>query len=225
MHLQDLFLKSKDITAQAAFYRRLLGEDAVSLEQDRVTVTVGRSRLTFTSSAQPLAGVYHVAFNIPENQFSAACAWLAARVAPNAPNAPNAPIANMNGETSFYSAGWDAHMVYFFDADGNIAELIARHTLANASSTPFDSDSLLNISEIGIAADDVPHCVEVLKQQTGARGYGASSDTFASVGDEEGLFIVVQQGRRWAPDTGLAAVHLPLEVTLANGVQLSFPSC
>ena len=111
----------------------------------------------------------------------------------------------------------------FYDADGNIAELIARHTSGNASQAPFGGQSLLNVSEIGIAAADVPRCVSHLKQQTGVSEYGTSGDTFAPIGDEEGLFIVVSEGREWAPDTVLTAEHVLIGVVLEDGLRLSFP--
>ena len=213
MKLRELCLKSQDIASQAGFYRRLLGESAVVLEPPTLTVTVGGSRLIFEATDSPLAGVYHFAFNIPENQFAEAYTWLTERVS---------AVVDDSDETTFYSPAWDAHMMYFYDADGNIAELIARHTLNNASSKPFDSHSVLNVSEIGIAAADVPQSVRHLKQRTGASEYGASSDAFAPVGDEMGLFIVVQTGRVWAPDTGLTAEHVPLQVVLEDGLSLSF---
>lgn len=214
MNIRDLYLKSHDIASQAAFYRRLLGEGAVTLEPTTLTVNVGRSRLIFEAASEPVVGVYHVAFNIPENHFADACTWLTERVS---------PIVSNRGETTFYSTSWDAHMVYFYDADGNIAELIARHTLENARSEPFGAQSLLNVSEIGVAAADVLQCVTHLKQQIGVREYGVSSGAFAPVGDETGLFIVVKKGRMWAPDTGLTAEHVPIQVVLEDGLSLSFP--
>lgn len=214
MKIRYLYLKSHDIASQAAFYHHLLGKVAVMLEPTTLTVNVGRSRLIFEARDEPVAGGYHFAFNIPENQFADACTWLTERVS---------PIVSDSGETTFYSTGWDAHMVYFYDADGNIAELIARHTLENARQEPFGAQSLLNVSEIGIAADDVPQCLTHLKQQTGVSDYGGSSSTFAPLGDEAGLFIVAQAGRMWAPDTGLTAQHLPIRVVLEDGLSLSFP--
>ena len=45
--------------------------------------------------------------------------------------------------------------------------------------------------------------------------YLDSGDTFAPVGDEEGLLIVVRAGRHWFPTTD-AATALPIAVTLAG---------
>jgi len=40
--------------------------------------------------------------------------------------------------------------MYFYDADKNIVEFIARKNLNNASTLPFNSTQLMSISEIGI---------------------------------------------------------------------------
>ena len=37
-----------------------------------------------------------------------------------------------------------------------------------------------------------------------------SSETFTAVGDAEGLFITVKQGRIWYPNTGIPAQLLPV---------------
>ncbi|MEM6430131.1 MAG: hypothetical protein AAF708_12890 [Deinococcota bacterium] len=218
MQLRELHLQVADLDALASFYSTLVGEDAVKLVENQLEIQVGRSSLTFTRANKPLNGVYHFAINIPENQFEQAKTWLARRAA---------FIADDTGETSFYSENWDAHMVYFYDPAGNILELIARHTLDNASDAPFSETSLLSISEIGIAADDVAAQVDNLGTRTGAQPYRWSgSSVFAPVGDAEGLFIVVQHGREWAPDTGQTAKHLPVVATLHTGkeiVKLSFP--
>ena len=48
---------------------------------------------------------------------------------------------------------WNANAVYFYDNNGNILEFIARHDLQNNQFTPFNSESILNISEIGIVSE------------------------------------------------------------------------
>ena len=152
-------------------------------------------------------GKYHFAFNIPENQFEHAVLWLQ-QYAPLLPD--------HSGETVFFSEAWNAHNCYFYDAEGNILELIARHSLVNASSD-FSADSLENISEIGIACDDFAALSTTLEADIGARLYQWSgSDSFMPIGDENGLLIIVKPGRIWFPDTGIPALHVPLHVELEN---------
>ncbi len=126
----------------------------------------------------------------------------------------------------FHSSDWDADNLYFYDPAGNILELIARHTLDNKSNKAFNAQSLLNISEIGIATNDVAKQVEAIQAQINVNPYRWSGELgFAPVGDEHGLFIVVKHGRIWFPDTGVPAEYLPVNVTVEqNGrvKELSF---
>ena len=206
----ELELAAPDIAALAAFYGQLL-ELPVSLTADRLTVAVGASRRGFVQSPEGQPARYHVAFDVPENQIEAAAAWLRGRVP---------LLADSAGQELFYSDNWDAHNVYFYDPAGNVLELIARHTLPNASQRPFNSASLLHISEIGVCAADVRATVADIRARTGAGEYhGPGSAAFSPVGDDHGLLIVVQRGRIWFPETGVAAEPLPLAVTVVQDRQ------
>ncbi len=68
------------------------------------------------------------AFNIPENQFREAKAWLASRV----------EIARPNGSDEIFYDDWNAHAVYFPDPGGNLVEFIARHNLPDRSEREFN---------------------------------------------------------------------------------------
>lgn len=205
MHIQELSLRTHDLAAQAAFYGDVLRLSVV-LAADRLQVTVGRSRLIF-SQQTGWQGAYHVAFDVPENQLEAASAWLAERAA----------LIGLDGQTHFHSDGWNADMIYFRDAAGNILELIARHKQANATDHPFSEHDLLAISEVGIGTRDVRSAVGQLMAELGVRVYdGGGSSSFSAVGDEDGLFIVVQHEREWYPQTGQPGGLHPLTVRLAQ---------
>ncbi len=207
MHILDLQLVTPALDLQHTFYTQVLGLPALDMTSESVTFQIGASRLTLTTA--PVQGSYHFAFNIPENQLDAATRWLGQRVS---------LLRDAGGTDTFYSENWDAHNVYFYDPAGNIVELIARHTLPNASDLPFDASSLLNISEIGIAADDVTTQIAAIQAQVDAPIYrGPGSDTFSAIGDDHGLFIVVHHGRIWFPDTGKPAEHLPVTVLADDG--------
>ena len=211
MDILDLQLVTTALPQQLDFYTRVFGLPTLVATPETMSLQVGTSRLTFRQASAPLPGSYHFAFNIPENQFAEAKTWLSRRVA---------LLSDSTGADEFYSEDWDAHNLYFYDPAGNIGELIARHSLSNATTQPFRARSLLNISEIGIAAEDVPGQVAEIQARTGAPIYrGPGSPTFTPVGDEQGLLIVVQRGRIWFPETGKPAEHLPVTVVAANGVQ------
>jgi len=207
MNIRDLTLLAADPVQLAGFYADL----GLSVEQHdgNVHVMAGRSVLIFTPSPGATPAPYHFAFNIPQNQFAEAKTWLAARVP---------LVQNQDGADEIFSADWNSHAVYFYDPAGNIVELIARHTLKNDSEKPFSAASLLNISEIGIVTDDVLSLVGVFTASFGVTSYlGKFGETFTAVGDADGLFIIVKEGRLWFPDQKVAAVALRTVVTFIDG--------
>ena len=208
MRIEELQLPADNLPAQTDFYANLFGLPVVSQSDDRVTFQAGDSLLTFEQAPAGWDGFYHFAFNIPENQFPEAQQWLSQRVT---------LLQDKNGRHTFSFAGWHAEAMYFYDAERNIVELIARHRLANAASRPFDARSLLSISEIGYPTNDVRQTVQMICTRLSAGIYdGAESDDFTAIGDEEGLIIVVRQGRIWFPDTGKAAQLGPFTVQVRD---------
>jgi catechol-2,3-dioxygenase len=200
MRIHELELLAADLAAQRAFYTERLGLTVIEQASETLTLAAGASRLIFRQAPPGWREVYHFAFNIPENRFDEAREWLAART----PLRPNA-----DGRTVFHFDEWNADAVYFTDAGGNIGELIARHTLPNATSRPFTARDLLSVSEIGLATDDVPATVAMLRAELGVSAYGSESDQFTAVGDPEGLLIVVKRGRVWLSEPGMSAASLP----------------
>jgi catechol 2,3-dioxygenase-like lactoylglutathione lyase family enzyme len=208
MQICDLQLVTPALIQQYDFYTRVLDFVVLQETPDMFVVQAGVSRLTFTRTSNARIGIAHVAFNIPENQFPAAKQWLRERTP---------LLRDAKGADEFFIEGWDAHTLYFTDPDGNLLELIARHTLSLTSDRPFSGQSIVNISEIGIATEDVLAQVAAIEERIGAAVYrGPGSDSFTPVGDEEGLFIVVKRGRMWFPDTGIPAEQIPITVVTAT---------
>lgn len=204
MQIRDIRLGTPALNQQYDFYMRVFNFPVLQKTADMFVLQAGASRLTFACTTNEHGGIAHFAFNIPENQFAAAKQWLQERT----------PLwRNTDGSEEFFFEAWNAHAMYFHDQDGNILELIARHTLPSASDQPFSQESILNISEIGIVTDNVPAQVAAIEKRIGAPVYGGpGSDSFTSVGDEEGLFIVVKGGRLWFGDTGKPAEQIPITV-------------
>ena len=200
MHITRLELQTPDLKEQALFYGEMLQLDTRIISGTQVLVRAGATELVFTQANENQHGQYHFAFNIPENQFESAKQWLAMRVE---------ILADKDGNTTLNSETWNSQSLYFKDTAGNILELIARHDLQNAS----DQFQILSVSEIGLATEDVFVLVKSLQEKTGLLPYkDESNETFTAVGDADGLFIVVQQGRIWYPNTGVSAQLLPVHV-------------
>ncbi|HEU4322338.1 MAG TPA: VOC family protein [Roseiflexaceae bacterium] len=213
MRINELVLEAVDLERQRAFYVEALGLPVLDAPESMLCVGVGSGRLVFRQGPGAREGGYHYAFTIPENQIQAARAWLAERAA---------LLADAAGNEVFFFEGWDAHAIYCLDPDGNIIELIARHTLANPSDAPFDPSQILGISEIGVVATDVPALAAALQTQTGTGVYGVGGPTFTALGDHHGLLILVPPGRTWFPTRDHLATPLPLRVTVEPGGDLSF---
>lgn len=194
------FLTAEPLERLILFYNEILQFPIVAAESGRVTFQAGSSQLTFVSveSAEENP-YYHFAFNIPANKLDEAKAWISRHV----------QLGVEAGEDVSYSASWNSHSVYFADPAGNILELIARHTMDNEVSRPFDAaQDVLNISEIGLPAHDVRTAVDEF-EALGIPTYKTRDDSFNPVGDDEGLFIIRTVGGRWH-FTDLTAESFPI---------------
>ena len=209
MKIDEIGMLTADLRAMQEFYRNRLGLPVVRKDDKTLQVGAGASTLLFSQAPEGWAGCYHFAFNIPENRFKEAKEWAAQRAT---------LLKSSSGEDEFNFRSWDAHSLYFYDPAGNILELIARHALAEtATPTQFSANSILSVSEIGLVTEDVLLQVGLLTAELGVEVYdGEGSDTFAAVGDEEGLLIVVKRGRTWFPDTGKAADSSPLSLAVTT---------
>lgn len=213
MRIRHVTLNSRDIANQKHFFTRIMGM-AIEAETDTAfTIRAGSSTLTFNQDSEYQA--YHYAFDIPENQFNEARQWLGERVE---------VIADKEGTSEFPFPDWNAHAMYFRDGDGNIAEFIARHNLPTASTLPFSAKSIVRISEVGLVSPQVIQTVALLKRRAGLKAWrGVGSETFTAVGNEEGLLIVVREGRPWRPTQDVLSVPAPIELVLEGAASLAIP--
>ena len=206
MQIGRLQIETADLIPIRNFYHSVFGLPVLEESADRITFRAGHTALAVGRAHRLLAGAYHFAFNIPENQFDAAVQWLRQRVP---------LIADKTGQDTFYHETWNAHSVYFHDPADNIVEFIARHDLPSASDHPFSGQRVLGVSEIGVASKEVPvESVRLAEQTLSSVFRGSQSDEFVAIGDENGLLIVVKSGREWFPDTGQKAEPVPLSVTV-----------
>jgi hypothetical protein len=109
------------------------------------------------------------------------------------------------GEEHDFSSWGGARAVYFRDPEDNVAELIARP----------DPRPELALAEVGLPVDDVPAAVRALGEGLSLEPYRDWDESFAPLGDDDGLLIVVQVGRGWFP-VGVPAGDAPIEVTVAD---------
>jgi len=205
MNITYLELPTKDLQAQKDFYSNVL-ELPVNLSAEKLEVIIGTTTLVFTEALSDFDGAYHFAFNIPENHFGTAKRWISNRIL---------LLHDEAGKDEFESESWNSNSVYFKDAAGNVLEFIARHNLKNAVSGEFDSNQILNISEIGLPSEDVIAFANELCAKLGLSVFKQEPNaTFTPIGDDHGLFILPIQNRIWIPNSGVPAKLLPVKVTI-----------
>lgn len=209
MIIQHLRLLALDLEAQRRFYSERLGFAVVDRSAHALTLQTGASHLTFVSVEQVGAahGPYHFAFNIAFDQVDAAKTWLDQRVP---------LLADRGGRSDFRNEPFASHAIYFKDAEGNIGEFIGRQRQPFSDGVGFDAATgVRGISEIGVAVPSVPVAHEAYTAQLGPSRYGVNADgVFGAVGDDDGMLIVVRDGRLWFPDTGIPAQPLWFEADL-----------
>ena len=211
MRIHTLFLQAPDLDAQRAFYVERLGFVALEETEEALTLRAGRSRVIFTRGPQSSPPHYHLAFNIPPEQFDEAHNWLEQRTA---------LLCDSSGTDVFDFSRWSARALYFRDPVGNIVELIARAERGEdpcSPPRPFDAQCLLELSEIGLTAADVMGAAHWLTAHLGQGLYrDTRSEHFAAVGDAQGLLIIAQPDRVWFPETGVRSTYAPVKVMLED---------
>lgn len=208
MKIHTIQLETAALPAVIEFYRDTLGLEVISADAGKAHVHIGSSWLVFSQNPG-FQGIYHFAFNIPCNQIREGMSWLE--------RAGITLIANEKGENQIDFTHWNAEATYFLDPAGNIVELIARRDLQNEAEHPFSPESLLEISEIGIATDDVQAWIARAETEFGIPPFDKQKPApdFAAMGTDMGLFIVVTEGRKWFL-TDLPAVKTPVVVNFEN---------
>ena len=203
MNIDSLTLNTHAIDGLHAFYVEKWGFPLLEKSDERLTIRIGASTLTFVLDVTR-QWCYHFAFNILPHHLAQAEIWLQSRTDLITYN--DNPIIEQ-------SPLWEATSLYYRDPAGNIGELIARRRLADNGASNFDVTQIQNVSEIGIPSDDVLSLVAQYNA-LGIPSFGSGSDMFSAVGDDNGLVIVVKWGRIWFPNTGIPADCLPVVVII-----------
>lgn len=200
--ISELRLETHKLSALERFYREELGLPT-KRHGDELIIDAGTTRIVF-APAKEGKPFYHVAFNIPENKLKSAVQWQKKRT--------NLVRRNENDVVHF--SKWNADSVFFRDPAGNLLEYIARHDLKNATTGDFSTRDILYASEIGLVVDDIPKTVAAANTHLNLDIYRDNSQSFASIGDEHALLVVVKRDRKWFPARMRPAKVFPLTATL-----------
>ncbi|WP_172373820.1 hypothetical protein [Sporosarcina jiandibaonis] len=214
MEIKQVTLRTHNFEKMKRFYNKTLELTLIYEDQERFCVAVGSSKLEFTKKGVKERPYYHFAFNIQSNIFDEAKSWVKEKV--------NLNLEDGDDEADF--SHLPARSLYFYDPSGNVVEFISRHSISEAGEKTFSPKSILNISEISLT---VPDAIKAGKQLV-ERGINErdneplSSTSLNFMGDSTtGVFILLNQpDRRWIFSEKVSAIF-PLEITLANDVQIT----
>jgi len=189
MSFLELKLRSCNIKAQFDFYTKVLGWEPILHREGQICFQLGSSVLTLVADEE--ATPYHYAINIPSHGEQQALKWLQKRV----------EVLKGDGEEIVDFSAWNARALYFYDADRNIVEFIARRNLEHPQHCEFGQDSLYEISEVGVASQNLQDICSFLHLKLGLEKFSGNMDNFCAIGEETGLFICIDRNQKqWFPN-------------------------
>lgn len=210
MKIKELTLFTNQIAEQRHFYETILGLEIIEDAKNEISFKTGNSILKFQNKKE--SKPYHFAFNIPSNQIEGALSWLKERV----------EIQKDGSREIIDFPAWKANSIYFYDTDKNILEFIARKNLHNTSSNSFSSESILEISEIGIATNNFTEAYNFLTINAKLQKFSGKKEVFCAIGSETGLFILIDKNRKdWFP-TNDKAYAADFNLTIEIKEQMKF---
>ncbi|NMH87877.1 VOC family protein [Flavivirga algicola] len=189
MKIEEIILFTKSIQKQKQFYQKVLGFELILESKEKISFKAGESIMSFQYDKKAV-NASHFAFNIPSNQEKEALLWLQKRVQ-IIPDGDNL-ISDFKD--------WNAKAIYFYDADKNIVEFIARKNLNMGSYKSFSAKSILSISEMAIATTDIETIYNVINNIKSIPIFSGNLTRFCALGNDEGLFILVNNTvKKWHP--------------------------
>ena len=211
MEIKEIVIQTDDLKGTENFYANVLGFELIKKEQNTIAFLAGNSILTFIKSTN-LNPKYHFAFNIPKNKLNEATIWLNSKVN---------LLLNDENEIITDFGDWNAKAIYFYDNNNNIVEFITRFDLTNETEKKFDASSVLSISEIGIVANDPMKLASQIMDKNHLKYFekGKQSENFISIGDDNGLVIIVKNDRKWYPTEQKAEQHVARVKIISKGIK------
>jgi catechol 2,3-dioxygenase-like lactoylglutathione lyase family enzyme len=211
VRIHELTLATSDLAGQSTFWGETLGLPVHSRD-GAIEVSFQASTLRFEPASPGTDPRYHYAINIPRGSIEEAAAWIDER---HELLAFHGDPDEEEGATITHSARGGS-MLYFLDAAGNVAELIANDHLENDADSPFGADSFLEIAEIGVATADTEATSAAIQDALSAEILwgGREGALLTAIGDDHGVVIVAPTGRGWIP-VGLPARPLPTTIVAA----------
>lgn len=210
MRIVELTLFSHNLEAQKQFYQSVFGVDFYEDSVDHFSFQAGWTKVTFRKSN--IKTVYHYCYLIPSNKLDEAIVWLQDKI----------ELITVGGEVIHQHTHWNAAAIYFYDADGNIGELIARYDLPYISDHPFTYTDILCMNEIGLPSSDCRKLNAEISDKIGTEIWKGDLDRFVVNGDQEGMFLLVNNTvkDKWYP-TNIFPETVNIEALINHQDQLT----
>lgn len=193
MQIVRLEIGCKNTLKQQMFYSNVLGLDIFNQTENSFELHLGYSNLYFQEKEDFTP--YHIAFHIPDNSEEDALNWLKDRLT----------VLNFEAKEIIDFPAWNAKSIYFYDIDKNIMEFISRRGRNGDSFVNFSKESILGISEMGLATSDIEKQYRYLNSECELSIYDGNFDKFCAIGDDEGLFITINSNKKaWFPTGDVA---------------------
>lgn len=192
MRVTEARLYTNRLDEMKRFYMEKLGLSVVDEDSTRFQIELGEDTLIFQEAITEQERQYHFAINIPANRFKEAKEWIMSRV----------PLLTEEEEDEIYFEGIDASSLYFYDADENVIELIARHSINPESNIEsFSSNEFLGIGEMSLTVEDPSLVAQALETIGVRRRDGNSIDprhlNFMGPPNHGTYILLVPRGRVW----------------------------
>ncbi|WP_426725757.1 VOC family protein [Curtobacterium flaccumfaciens] len=220
MDIRQVQLATRSLADTARFYERL--GCSVEIVDATVRIVVGSTLLVFRELPE-MTGALHLAITIPTGTFDAAKAWIAGLTT----------VLGTDDQDEFEGPpNWNSRSVYFEGPDQQLLELIERRDLESGARRAGDGSGtgtgtgtgavvpLVSVSEVGVPVPDVLGAVEALRR-AGLEPYAnPPGESFAAVGDVDGLVILVSPDRRWFPTGDRSPSSAPVVIDVGLGAPL-----
>ena len=208
MRITEATLYTNRLDEMKRFYVEKLGLSVGDEDSTRFQIELGEDTLIFQEAVTAQERQYHFAINIQANRFKEAKEWIMSRV----------PLLTEEGEDEIYFEGIDASSLYFYDADENVIELIARHSINPESNIEsFSSNEFLGIGEMSLTVEDPSLVAQELETIGVRRRDGNSIDprhlNFIGPPNHNTYILLVPRGRVWLFSPKLS-IPSPIQMVL-----------
>ena len=192
MRITETTLYTNRLDEMKHFYTERLGLSVIEEDLSSFRINLGEDALVFQEAATNQKRQYHFAINIPSNRFKEAKEWIKSRI----------PLLTEDGEDEIYFEGIDATSLYFYDADENVVELIARHSInVESDADVFSTHDFLGIGEMSLTAINPLHVAQELANIEIHRRDGNPIDerhlNFLGAPNSETYILLVPKNRVW----------------------------